>query len=489
MAPNLVVTDTDPGKAGRGRFYTGRGARSGVIFKGKNVAEVMGNDNGLPIQGFEGDGKERKLDLSHIELERSLMSHQSYRNYNNFMEAEIALLQDIGYKIDRKNFFGKTIFGDNQTVRNTQGFFARNSDGTAYIDGEENTALMGLGLHIYGKSNTVTQAADILAGGEAAVGMRIDGSDNTLRLPSNINVEANGKNGTALLVAYGKNHEITSQGNLIAEGKGGIAARFDFGHNLVGDHDEYRGSWILTDENKNVNLRTHKRDEAKYFYNLDGPLVKQFDVSGNLVGKKAAIYISDNAFVKNINILKGANVEGHIVSDWDPKNRLVQYSGAKTDLHTKLTFGYSETSTGKASTKVANNFDLDLKGSIDGPESIDMEVAGGKLDVAGTVNVYSLKNKGYLVIRGTDKNGIAANVTKDFTNTNAATLETAVYKDGAVPAIKARQAKVAGTWALVPEVSYYNTALSNFLDDAVNGTDFAFAKFVPNIRFLKFNLK
>ena len=184
MQPNIVVTSTNPFKAGSGKFYVGKENRSGVTFHGTHVAEVMGNDDGVPIQGWEAKDDERVLDLAHLELEHSLMSHQNYRNYNNFMEAEIALLQDIGYKIDRKNFFGKTIFGDNQTVRNTQGFFARNSAGTAYIDGEENTATMGLGLHIYGKSNTVTQAADILAGGEAAVDIRIDGSDNTLKVPS-----------------------------------------------------------------------------------------------------------------------------------------------------------------------------------------------------------------------------------------------------------------------------------------------------------------
>ena len=125
-------------------------------------------------------------------------------------------------------------------------------------------------------------------------------------------------------------------------------------------HAEYRGSYILTEDNKNENLYTRKKDSDGHLYNLDGPLVKQFDVSGDLIGKKAAIFISENAFVKNINILNGAKVEGHIISDWNPEDSMVQYSGDKNDLHTKLTFGYEPTSSGKASTKVANDFEMNL---------------------------------------------------------------------------------------------------------------------------------
>ena len=116
----FIVEDVDS-EVRLGRTY--------LYFVGDNVTEALGGKtftrgdgvqvSGIPINTWEGFP-----DFSHLELARSMMSHQNYRSYTTFMEAELALLQDIGYNIDRKNFYGRSIYLDNQNIINDQGFSA-----------------------------------------------------------------------------------------------------------------------------------------------------------------------------------------------------------------------------------------------------------------------------------------------------------------------------------------------------------------------------
>ena len=434
------------------KFVVGEATLSGVYFYGEHVSDVLGEGNGLLIEGYEGDTP----DLSHIELEHSLMSHQLYRNYTTFLEAELAALQDIGYNFDRKNFYGFSVYGDGQTLVNNNGYFTRNAGGTAYLYGIPNTTTLGVGLHIYGKNNNVTQATDLLACGTAGTGIRVDGSANTLTIAPGVRIEADGSWGTGLLLAYGKNQTVISRGNITALGKGGIAARFDFGNNLIGNNTEYRGSWIWEIVDYGAVPIDQGVDWNGFPLNLDGPLATRFDVSGLLDGSEASIFISQNALVKNINILSGAQIVGDIVSEWDPDYKGIQYSGDRNDLHTALTFGLAANADGSAGAP-DSAFDMTLFGSIDGSKSINMSLDAGRLAVTGTVNAYYLKNSGRLALYGMDESGKSAHLTSSFVNNENAVLETLVSASGKVNGIEANSAVLDGTWALRPLPEFYAT--------------------------------
>ncbi len=448
----IIVSESEADSVEGPKFVVGDLTNSGVHFYGKHVSEVLGEGNGLLVEGNEGDYP----DLSHIELEHDLMSHQSYRNYTSFMEADLAALQDIGYNFDRKNYYGFSVYGDGQTMVNENGYFARNAEGTAYLYGVPNTATLGVGLHVYGRNNTIVQAADLLACGTAGTGIRVDGSANTLTIAPGVRIAADGTWGTGLLVAYGKDQTVISRGDITALGTEGIAARFDFGNNLLGNDTEYRGSWIWNNYEDISIADSENTDLDGFPLDLDGALVSRFDVSGLLAGTDASIFISENALVKDINILSGAQVIGDIVSEWDPNNDDIQYMGDRGDLHTALTFGHAANADGTAGAP-DSSFDMTLFGSVNGAKSIDMSLDAGRLAVTGTVNAYSLKNSGRLALYGMDESGKSAHLTSSFVNDKNAVLETLVSSTGKVNGIEANSAVLAGTWALRPLPEFYAT--------------------------------
>lgn len=356
-----------------------------AFFKGTHVSEVLrgavleGNiADAIPVNGWEDNDPE----LSHIELRNSMMSHQNWRNYTGYMEAELAIFQDLGFDIDRRNFFGHSEYGDNQNYTNNNGYWARNAAGTAYLPGQYNNTPLGLGLHVYGTNNDITQNADILSSGFGAAGVRVDGWNNTIRINPNVKIHANGERGTGLMVAYGNGHALVHQGDISATGKNGVGARFDFGSNIIAmgeENTEYRGSYIRSIGNNQQDLLLEQQ----------GALVDRFDVSGSITGSAAAIYIANNAWVKEINVMQGAKLTGGIRSDWDPFAPVVQAPGNPDDLMTQLNFGFKANADGTSSGAADPNFTMNWRGNIYGPHSLQMAVHGGTLDFAGHANVRS----------------------------------------------------------------------------------------------------
>lgn len=389
-----------------------------AFFIGKYVSEVLNgakfNDiDGLPLTTWEDNAPE----FSHINTS-GMMGHVSYSNYTNFLEAELAVMQDLGYEIDRKNYYGYSLYDNNKKITVNQGFSARSEDGTHYLPNEYNTSNLGVGLHIYGSNNYVTQVGDILTKGTGAVGVRLDGANNLLVIDKDTKVHADGKRGIGVLVSYGSEHIINQLGEVSALGAGGNAIQFDFGSSTNGAADEYRGSYIryirrtkdgIITEGRNFPFNSLSRFYPKAL-ELRGELVSEYNIKGTISGQNNAIYIGKNAFVKDINILSGAVINGDITSDWkhfetDEKiydaptpameNLAIQYDYKEYDYDTYIPALVTNLN-------FANN--MSYNGKISGSDNLRIKVESDKLAYSGIADVVSVKvDKGATLLGGTYK--------------------------------------------------------------------------------------
>lgn len=480
LLPGGTATGNDFDLSNENRKGYFSGENVAAVLRGASIAVVDSEGKllgqhvpGIPLNSIEPNDKGSwGAELSHLELKNGLMGHQTYSNYSTFMELELAALQDIGYTIDRRNFYGSSIYGDDGIITNTQGYFLRNAAGTAYLEGQYNTASYGTGLHIYGSRNTVTQQADLLSGGLAGTGIRVDGEGNRLTIAQGTRVYANGPYGTGLLLAYGKDHTIFHQGQIEALGTQGIGARFDFGSANNGDALEYRGSYIHTVQNSNVALLPE----------LNGALVKNFTVSGSLKGSAASIYISKNAFIENINILRGAELQGDIISKWDKDNPLLQTSATKP-LLTQLNFGLAFDAQGAMQPDPL--FQMSYHGNIIGATGLDMQVAGGRLIFNGNADVQTVSvnagatlsgNAQYKVVTSFQNDGLLApgnsigniSIQGDFVQSSTGRLQVEFDASGRTDILAiSGQSSLNGGLLLTPVRDFYrgtlNVAQDSFL--------------------------
>ena len=406
------VVDEEVTPDGKGYLY----------FVGEHVTEVLDGAtffgrSALPVNGWEESAKKGvyTFDGSHLET-AGMMSHRDYTNYTSFLEVELAVMQDLGYQLDRRAYFGRSIYGNGQNIVNEQGYFKRNDEGTAYLDNTYSVVPLGTGLHIYGSNNTVTQNANILTVGTGAAGVRVDGTGNTLIVPENTEIRADGPRATGLMVTYGSGHMVEQAGTVTAFGEGGTGVRFDFGSSSNGARDEYRGSYIryirtvqgrdsanpgAIGEAKNLPLSD--MDADTYNANKDelkGALVNHYNLSGALTGSENAIYIGRNAWVNNININKGASIQGNITSDWKHFGAAECekiYDGVKGDGTDVLAIQYNNSAyryDGYIPDLVTNvnfNADMSYNGNITGVDNMKMNVLSGALTYGGIANVASVQ--------------------------------------------------------------------------------------------------
>jgi len=356
---------------------------------------------GLPINVIESTGLtpgEIEPELSHIELRNSFMSHQDYQNWAILMEAELAVLKDLGYDVDLRKYFGQSYYLDNLTENFTRGY-GETWDGITYSG--RSTTENGIGLHIYGDNNIITQSSNILSDGNYTIGARIDGVNNKYILDDGYKIDTTGKSSIGIATMWGKNHEISIKPNssVTSTGENGIAASFDFGKNVMGGLDDDRGSYSTYTSYHEENLIP---DDV-----IKGPLVKNFNIEGNLKGKKASIYISENAYVENINIKDGASVKGDIISEWNSIksgiNMYVQDSSGRFitgDEVSKIYF--TNLNFGDEINPYDGSFSDNISGANDLFNTIKMNINGtlnfGNPSETKRINVYSITNKGILNI-------------------------------------------------------------------------------------------
>ncbi|MBQ4211591.1 MAG: autotransporter domain-containing protein, partial [Selenomonas sp.] len=252
-----------------------------------------------------------------------------------------------------------------------------------------------------------------------AVGIRVDGMKNNLIIPEDTEIHSDGYRGNGVMIAYGRDQNVDQAGTVTAMGDGGTAMRFDFGSGRSGGF-EYRGSYIRY--RRWVNSKSSGREPGDIYQTrnldlisigpkaytasndeLEGALVNNYNLSGNLAGKENAIYIGKTAFVKNININNGAKIQGNIVSDWkqfnDPSCEGA-YDSDGTPLRQVLRIQYE-------GNRLENGFDyhqyipdlvtnlnfntnMTYSGNITGEDNMKMNVRGGILNYTGSANVINV---------------------------------------------------------------------------------------------------
>ena len=374
-----------------------------IYFTGDNVTAVL---DGATFDGVSGIPINATFNETLIP---GLMSGLPYKNYTTLTELELAALQDIGYRIDRQSFYGKSIYASNATVTNENDFTSDKP--------------LAVGLHVWGAENDVTQSGDVTLTGDGAAGIRVDGYDNHIVLPQDTSIAANGLRGKGLLVSYGRDHTFDIGGNIAAAGN---AVEFNFGSNMPGAGGEYRGSYLRylrgVDASGNItgatNLPLIMTDGYSYTGDeLNGALVDSFNLTGSLTGGDNAIYIGKNALVKNINFNSGSAVSGNIVSDWKHFTAadgftypvLIQYGGQEIDASKYIP---------NLVTNINFNTDMDYGGYIGGADNIKLNVNDGTLKFSGAADVLSVEvGRGARLYGGTfGLHDMSGNIAAGFTD-------------------------------------------------------------------------
>lgn len=432
-------------------------------FVGTNVSRLLENIDessyfkidasryGIPVSFNKGG-------LPFLNLRNTLLAFTNYKNYGSFTELELALLQDLGYLIDTKKFFGKSIYSfgaiSKKIIHNLDfDFIAEksesNSSGFLKIP-------YATGLHIYGSNNRVTYKGKIRSKGKYVTGIRSDGSNNNIYIDKNASIKIDGERGVGLALFYGKDNKVYIDGEISSIGSKGIGILASYGSNIFSDLEEYRGSYQRS-QSKAITTGKYTKEEGTHlplFREQNGPIANFINIKGSVIGNKSAILIDDSALVREINLFSGAKIFGGIYSSFSvnesqagelynlhafsDKFYLPVIQGFKNEslnerkkrFDTTINFGYQEKDGNikydKEGIRVYDDkASAKISGNIIG-KKINLNVARGNLNIEGVLRVNDITvGKAHLYINSDGKLSSFNNVKikrggiVDFTNNKA----------------------------------------------------------------------
>ena len=260
-------------------------------------------------------------------LRNTLLSDDQYKNYTFLTEAEMAVLSDLGYRIEPREFFGRSIYSfgspERRIVRTVQNDFALYDHATElYEKRKPSQTPLAVGLHLYGSYNDVVHSGSVLTAGSGSIGVRVDGSENFYYQTNNSSIIASGDSNVGLGFTYGRDNRAYISGHISALGRQGIGIKVDMGSNIYSDLVEYRGSYIRVRTLDYLHGIVSELDAARVplLDDLNGPQISELIIDGEVEGSDAAIYIDESSFVKSINVTSNARLTGGIYSTWNPRS-------------------------------------------------------------------------------------------------------------------------------------------------------------------------
>lgn len=272
----------------------------GLYFVGEEVSAVL-DDPGADSAFYIADGLYGiPLQLAasgevSLRLRSALLSNSAFINYGVPTELELALLQDLGLSLDRRNFYGRSIYRHGSAAARGQitaafNFSRHESEGDAYVRGAA-AQMLAVGLHVYGSYNDVAYQGNINTHGEGAVGVRVDGSAVNFSLPYQSTIRSGGAGGTGLLFAGGSGSRALLSGRISAMGPDGTAVLIAPGSSITADPFPAAGGG------------TGSAAE---------PMLQRLDISGTLQGREYALRVAPGGQVREINLLGHARLTGDL---------------------------------------------------------------------------------------------------------------------------------------------------------------------------------